>query len=81
MLKFAASVEDADIHNSHNFGKQKKQEKGWTIFISKIISKMCYSQFQQRNKVSSWRQIKLLLFWPQLIPEKCFSEENGNFFA
>lgn len=33
MLKFAASVEDADIL-THNFRKQKKQEKGWNIFIS-----------------------------------------------
>ena len=27
MLKFAASVEDANIHNSHNVRKQKRQKR------------------------------------------------------
>lgn len=63
MLKSAASAEDASIHNSPNFRKQKRQEKS-------VDSKMCYSQFQQRSNINSWNQIELLSFLPKFTPKK-----------
>ena len=71
-LNFAASVEDANIHNSQNFRKQKRQEKRAELFLSQRKSQRC-ATVNFNKEVRSVFETKLSYYHFDLIlPKKVF---------
>lgn len=75
-LKFAASVEDANIYNSHHYRKEKRQEKRAKLFLSQRKSQRC-ARVNFNKEVRSVFETKLSCYHFDLnLPKKSVSQRK-----